>query len=93
LNTIFNFKINLMIKRKPLRIKLKKIGGRTSCEFWVVLSHAKVHHFFKEILGKFNNRISGKIFRINFLRLGYWLNRGAIPSIKVKNLIGKYGTN
>ncbi len=92
MDTIFNIKIILMIKRKPLCIRLKKIGKRTSREFIIVLTEVGTRGLFKEILGKFNSRISGKFFTLKSARLGYWLNKGAILNSKVKILIGKYGS-
>tara|TARA_Y100000588_G_C14008756_1_gene818993 strand:+ start:269 stop:775 length:507 start_codon:yes stop_codon:yes gene_type:complete len=70
--------------------------GRKKRPFYrLVAIDSRKHRDGREVekLGWFNPSSVDKTFKMNEDRVVYWLDKGAIPSMTVKNLLGKEGFN
>ena len=78
-----------------VKIRLKRMGRKKRPFYRLVAIDSKVRRDGREIerLGWYNPSSVDVQFKMNEDRVVYWLDNGAIPSLTVKNLLGKEGFN
>jgi len=78
-----------------VKLRFKRLGRRNRPFYRLVAIDHRKRRDGREIerLGWYNPSSVDVSFKMNEDRLVYWLDKGAIPSMTVKNLLGKVGFN
>lgn len=75
----------------PVRIRLKRIGGKNDPAFRIVVADSRSPRDgrFIEELGKYMPLKAGDNFALDLDRVNYWLSKGAQPTATMASLIKK----
>ena len=78
-----------------VKLRFKRMGRKKRPYYRLVAIDSKTRRDGREIerLGWYNPSSVDVQFKINESRIVHWLDNGAIPSLTVKNLLGKEGFN
>ena len=78
-----------------VKLRFKRLGRKNRPFYRLVAIDSRSRRDGREIerLGWYNPSCVDNDFKMNEDRVVYWLDKGAIPSITVKNLLGKLGFN
>ena len=78
-----------------VKLRFKRLGRKNRPFYRLVAIDHRTRRDGREIerLGWYNPSSIDVSFKMNEDRVVYWLDKGAIPSMTVKNLLGKVGFN
>ena len=78
-----------------VKLRFKRLGRKNRPFYRLVAIDHRTRRDGREIerLGWYNPSSVDVEFKMNEDRMVYWLDKGAIPSMTVKNLLGKVGFN
>ncbi len=78
-----------------VKLRFKRLGRKKRPFYRLVAIDSRSRRDGREIekLGWFNPSSVDETFKFNENRVVHWLDKGAIPSLTVKNLLGKVGFN
>ena len=78
-----------------VKLRFKRLGRKNRPFYRLVAIDSRKRRDGREIekLGWFNPSSVDETFKFNENRVVHWLDKGAIPSLSVKNLLGKTGFN
>ncbi|MBD3390529.1 MAG: 30S ribosomal protein S16 [Chitinivibrionales bacterium] len=73
----------------PVRIRLARVGRKKVARYRIVAADGRVRRDgrFLETLGSYSPQSDPKEFTIKADRVAHWLQKGAVPTVTVKNLL------
>jgi len=76
-----------------LKIKLTRIGKKGVCDYRIVVAEAKSKNNgqYTALLGTYQPQAKPAWFKIDRVKLEYWLKSGAKPTPTISKLIAKHG--